>query len=526
MKILVLPLFELNRDGNIEQFFINDRPPKEQQNINTRLLQMFASDELFPGRNVYRLGDTNFYVIFTLPTESIEDIKNIYFSNLQDVFNTTTTINNKIIPTVINFFTLDDKIDITDSEISDDDYRNDMKDNGYQLNELTLDNLFLSFTNYSGSNFFETSLINAQCSDAQFVATNFSDTILSGANFDRSDLRYADFINADLTVLTIEGQAPIKTSLVGANLKHADLSGADFTGADLSGADLRMATFNAGTNFTGCKLTGTKFAKTNWQITIHDEPMVGALFEMLERSPEEEALMRSKLALADAEADEYEEADEDDKDTCFYAYGYYDINIQKYLEKHPDNFVVEYGGNVTCESLTNLKKMFYDNGEYEIYYECSAENIKTTAINGFTPLSFTPADYYTEKAYVKISPTTNIFVEKQDWMYEGPVPEPRRFRLVATGVQKRLIAKSLTISDTDVVSGVHCDPLDTFEIYRLELISTGGRRKQYIIKRKNITKKKNITKRKNITKKRHIRKKNIKKTKHKKILKKKTRSNK
>jgi hypothetical protein len=192
------------------------------------------------------------------------------------------------------------------------------------------------------------------------------------------------------------------------------------------------------------------------------------------RSREEiEESLRAKMEATESLPEEYEEAEEDDPNKCFYSYGYYDVNIQKYLDKHPDNFVIEYGKNVECESLSNLKKLFTNNDVYDIYYECSASNIKKTAEKGFTPISFSPEDYYTDTEYVKVSPTTNIFIVKPDWMYDGPVPEPRRFKLVNTGVKKRLIERSLTESGANVVSGIHCDPLDTFDIYKLEPITLG-----------------------------------------------------
>ena len=72
--------------------------------------------------------------------------------------------------------------------------------------------------------------------------------------------------------------------------------------------------------------------------------------------------------------------------------------------------------------------------------------------------------------------SANHYIVKPKWFYAGPVPEPRMFNLVSTGKKKRLISKRIathanriaTQYGTDVVSDVHCDPLDTFEIYRLK----------------------------------------------------------
>jgi hypothetical protein len=100
-------------------------------------------------------------------------------------------------------------------------------------------------------------------------------------------------------------------------------------------------------------------------------------------------------------------------------------------------------------------------------------------------------------------------------MYDGPVPAPRWFKLVNTGESKRLIQRSLTRRGANVVSGVHCDPLDTFDIYRLEPVSSGGKHTTTKRKRKHNKKTKINVKRE--TKKKA---KNHKSKKHKKTLKK------
>ena len=265
---------------------------------------------------------------------------------------------------------------------------------------------------------------------------------------------------------------------------------------------MRYTQLNENTDFRNCNLEGTKFT-TNGGVErtiynrismedaqflqddreyVYEEPRQQPRPQINKRTPEEEASMRAQLAAADAEPGEYEEAAEGDPNTCFYTTGYYDVNIQKYLDKHPENLVIQVGDKVSCESLTNLKSLFYTGGEYDTYYECSAKNIADTARNGFTRISFSPDDYYTHTEYIKISTTTNIFVVREGWMYDGPVPAPRWFKLVNTGESKRLIQRSLTRRGANVVSGVHCDPLDTFDIYRLEPVISGGKQNGKIIK--------------------------------------------
>jgi hypothetical protein len=78
---------------------------------------------------------------------------------------------------------------------------------------------------------------------------------LSGATFDRANLRGADLGIANL----------IGTSLVGANLSLADLAGANFSRANLNSADLSGAKLT-GTNFSLANLSNTQLTDVVWRL--------------------------------------------------------------------------------------------------------------------------------------------------------------------------------------------------------------------------------------------------------------------
>jgi hypothetical protein len=114
--------------------------------------------------------------------------------------------------------------------------------------------------------------------------------------------------------------------------------------------------------------------------------------------------------------------------------------------------------------------------------------MKKVKETGSTPLAFGINDYDSRKEYVKIG-STQSYIEKPEWMYKGPPPEPRIFELVSTGNKKYLVEKSLTKLGANVVSGVHCASLDYYEIYKLVPINlpdtiSGG--KKYIRKNNRI----------------------------------------
>jgi len=180
----------------------------------------------------------------------------------------------------------------------------------------------------------------------------------------------------------------------------------------------------------------------------------------------------------DEDGDDYRKASKDDPHTCFSASATVagsdhigaDINIIEYLDKHPnDNFIIEYNTKRECQSLSDLKKQFSEDDPYGIYYECSATLLEKMKDPNFQPWGYGIDDYYTETEYAKVG-STNFFIIKPDWMFDGPVPEPRYFNLVNTGERKTLVNKSISMGIADIVSGIHCEPQDTFDIYRLEPI--------------------------------------------------------
>jgi hypothetical protein len=98
---------------------------------------------------------------------------------------------------------------------------------------------------------------------------------------------------------------------------------------------------------------------------------------------------------------------------------------------------------------------------------------------------FNPGDFITDTEYVKVG-SANHYIVKPDWFYAGPAPAPRMFKLVATGERKRLISKRIaTIYGANVVSDVHCDPLDTFDIFRLEPVFPKSIRRKSTKRRKS-----------------------------------------
>uniref|UniRef100_A0A6C0HPG0 BspA family leucine-rich repeat surface protein n=1 Tax=viral metagenome TaxID=1070528 RepID=A0A6C0HPG0_9ZZZZ len=200
----------------------------------------------------------------------------------------------------------------------------------------------------------------------------------------------------------------------------------------------------------------------------------------------------------DADEEDDEEEDDDDyekagetiapKDKCFWSSGPYDIESKNWLKKS-GNFIVQVpdietkssssgiilteSENYHCLSLEYLKrvsKIERKKDKYETFHECSKDVMaKVLAPNGITPLGFgyddDKKDYNLCVSYVKID---TYFVEKPDWFWNGPVPEPRKFKLVKIeGGEKYLVSRSIALYGHNAISGVHCDKSDKYYIYKL-----------------------------------------------------------
>jgi uncharacterized protein YjbI with pentapeptide repeats len=221
-------------EDNARQYlYLNDMP--DQDAINQEIIRFLSTPEYFPGRDIRRLinfddNTTNFFTITTLDTESLESLSATYFTPLRDAFIDITIVKNGVeIDAQFSFRTFEAENGMYEG-LSDsylDEELDSLKNDGEQLIEVDLDDVFLQNTGYVGANFFMCQLRSAQFTDTKFMAANFTSASLQDTNFTRADLRYAELIDASLT----------QSSLVGANLRYANLNGVDFSGADLSGAD-------------------------------------------------------------------------------------------------------------------------------------------------------------------------------------------------------------------------------------------------------------------------------------------------
>jgi hypothetical protein len=460
MKILIKPEFKYIDEGKVEINGILSMANDGELSMDINAY----FDGIFPGedRQITRFPRTNYYIVHTLPGETIADIDvwfngyleravNLGFVDMMEVEvephdSTEGRIDAILFMSPMNL-PIPDFFDFTTEEGRVDIMR--YVDPYDHLDQIQLDHLLANKLNFTGLSFNNSILNNASFVGAFLPLTKFKETKLNKANFSGADLRYAD-------------------------LKRADLSEANLTGANLRGSNLTEA------DFQDANLTGAIFTESNWQeaVNLIDNPT-----------------FTQPLLLAQTEAED-DEALEGDKNTCFAVTDFYDKNIDKYLAKNAGNFILVVGDNKECESLENLTQQYYSQElrGMEGYYECSQSVIDWQNRAGHTKIAFNPEDYITDVEYVKVG-SYNQYIIKPDWFYAGPAPEPRTFKLVSSGERKRLISKRIATSyGTNVVSDVHCDPLDTFEIYRLEPVFPRKTIRRKSTKRRKTSKRSNTRK--------------------------------
>ena len=273
MFLIVYLSIESGNPYNVDTHNIRDfqDPPALVEKIVAKLRGESFTE---PERTIKRLGDTNFILISTLPSETLENKSSWlvpYHLKMETLKFKETNIalqkDDKTVNLTINFesksnpyaddFIIEDR-QLTTPELFT-KLKATIKEKSVNMKELNMNELNTPENNlnevifdklhYIGASFEKSSLIEASFDSADFVLANFTSATLHGANFYGADLRKTNFNKADLTPALKEDGTTIPCDLRFANLKYADLEGADLT---------------------GCKMQGAKLYGTNWTESICD----------------------------------------------------------------------------------------------------------------------------------------------------------------------------------------------------------------------------------------------------------------
>lgn len=235
---------------------------------------------------------------------------------------------------------------------------------------------------------------------------------------------------------------------------------------------------------------------------------------------------QSNLAAEAAAAIPHEEPPVLTGPTCFDITMQDDAEINAYLAEAPDNFVigVKGGGNIRyeCYSLTDLKRMNRltpvptDRLPYKVFYECKDE----------TPVDWQGNTYGRDwlkpggRTFIKVTFDMITYVLlKPDWIFDGPVPEPRVFIIERISDVYKFVTSEFVpnrLANASAHGADHCNQQYRQGVYRLAPVtleadgsvpltyttstSTGGRKRKT---RRTKDKNKKYTKKKNNKTRRH-----------------------
>lgn len=155
--------------------------------------------------------------------------------------------------------------------------------------------------------------------------------------------------------------------------------------------------------------------------------------------------------------------------TCFDMIMADDIVISEYLAESPGNFVLAIdtsdGVKYECASLEGLKQQWGvtmddippDRLRYQEFFECERADHMELIEHG--------------RQFVKMG-SNNLLVLRPSWLWDGPVPEPRIFRLVPTGEVTYFMSSNVYPEPLDeengYVSSDHCNQTGPSRVYFLD----------------------------------------------------------
>ena len=323
-----------------------------------------------------------------------------------------------------------------------------------QFNDCNFDNVSMYFVDFTNCD-----ITNTIISSCRLLDTNFNScTIISTVPGTPLTPNVTQFENCDMCRINFRGSQLENVSMRG------NLSTVEFIVNDASGNPTGSITGSSEFSYAVVSNTlmaaiGSRGRQARLAFTF-DIERIETTCESLERERDDfvqdvqEYLARDvessrgeervrvmeeqrRLAAEAVAATAPEEAPVFTGPTCFDIVMQDDEEIQAYLASDPNNFVIglKAGGNIKyeCYSLDTLKQMYKITPEptdgrliYRIYHECKDEAPVSWQGNTYGRDHVLPGG----RRFVKITfDMITYMVVKPDWIFEGPIPEPRVFVL-------------------------------------------------------------------------------------------------
>jgi len=310
-------------------------------------------------------------------------------------------------------------------------------------------------TEIKNCNFNESTMEKLKVTDVQIILSDFTDTkTLQKSEFENVTITDSLFPSVDFS----ESLFKSKISLIRCNFSYSNFEDIDIIRSESEKINVKNSTFeNARFGSGSARIDNItpffdnydpKFTLENYNIMVDNDWNIDL-------------------------NEDYEEAPEGLKniDKCFWVVGYHDVQIADYL-RNPNNFVIQLPGdsnNYECASLSDMKRaanlkseLGLEQNDYKGFYECSKEIMDKVRETGATPLFFRPGvDFNDTVEYVQFGTASIYYVKKPYWLWGGPIPEPKKFKLVKDSPDKKyFVSKSVAVYQGNVISDTHCDLQD------------------------------------------------------------------
>jgi len=145
-----------------------------------------------------------------------------------------------------------------------------------KFNRANLEGANLARATLDRADFVAAELVNANLSEAKLNEANLREANLNGADLEKANLVAADLVRADLAGANLTGVNLVDAKLAGANLTGVDLTVAELGNVDFKGANLAEANL-AGENLVEVNLREAKLNGANLAgAELRDADLVGA----------------------------------------------------------------------------------------------------------------------------------------------------------------------------------------------------------------------------------------------------------
>jgi len=154
---------------------------------------------------------------------------------------------------------------------------------------------------------------------------------------------------------------------------------------------------------------------------------------------------------------------------------YTDVDLREYLEEDPNNFVIKIENKYIGQNIDNLRTEYKHDivapylirkgsKKYKEFFECKNADMKYLEESG---------NVIFDKTYIKMSVPGGTFIEKPNWLWNGPLPAGSRvFKLVDGPKINAAVSNEIYHAHFNQIGNLtgmdHCNHLSPVKTYKID----------------------------------------------------------